>query len=71
MGFVQVGVDRKCPLCGDPNIKLGAERLNLPRRNAEDVQIRVRRWSCPDCQERFLTPDSRRRIDLALGLVSE
>jgi len=32
------------------------------------VSIRVGRWACPDCGERFLTSDSRRRLDAALGL---
>ena len=64
-------VYRRCPLCDGPNIKLSTERLTLSRRDGKDVRIRVRRWLCSDCQERFLTPDSRRRIDIALGLVSE
>ena len=57
-----------CPLCGSPAIKLGSERLNLSRRDGEEVTIRVRRWACPDCGERLLTRDARRQLDLALSL---
>ncbi len=61
-------VYRNCPLCQSPDIKLGSERLNLSRRDGSKVAVRVRRWGCPDCGERFLTGDSRRRLDHVLGL---
>jgi hypothetical protein len=55
-------------LCGSPEIALGAEQLTLSRRDGKRVRVRVRRWSCPNCREKFLTADSRRHLDAALGL---
>lgn len=59
---------RKCPLCGSGGIELGSEHLKVSRRNGRCVTVQVRRWRCPDCGESFLTRDSRRRLDQALGL---
>ncbi len=61
---------RNCPLCDSPDIKLGSERLTVSGHDGKHIRVQVRRWACPDCGERFLTQDSRRRLDLALGLRS-
>jgi hypothetical protein len=58
----------KCPLCGSPDIKLGFERVEIERRPAQRIDLRVRSWACPKCGERFLTASARHQIDAALGL---
>lgn len=65
--LVRIKRDR-CPLCGCPEIKLGFEHVDVRRRAGKNVGLRVRRWACPKCGERFLTADARRQIDAALGL---
>ena len=57
-----------CPLCGSRRITLGSERLEVAGRKGETVEVHVRRWACPECQESFLTANSRRKLDAALGL---
>ncbi len=63
---------QRCPLCGSPRIALGREMLQVEtkagRGRLPEVEIAVRRWACPDCGERFLTPEARRELDAALGL---
>jgi uncharacterized protein with PIN domain len=61
-------VYERCPLCGSPRIKLGFEHVDVPRRTGKSVALRVRRWACPKCGERFLTANARRQIDAALAL---
>jgi len=58
----------RCPLCESPDIQLGTERPTVARRNTQSVKLSVRRWACPACGERFLTSESRRRLDNAAGL---
>ena len=58
----------RCPLCGCPEIRLGVEVMRVSGPHGKTVEVRLRRWACPDCQERFPTSDSRRRLDDALGL---
>jgi YgiT-type zinc finger domain-containing protein len=59
---------RTCPLCGSDGIKLGYEEITVRGRSGDEVRVRVRRWACPGCGERFLTEQSRREIDAAAGL---
>jgi YgiT-type zinc finger domain-containing protein len=59
---------RACPLCGSRKIALGTEQLTVDRRGRQ-VSVQVERWACPNCGERFLTGESRRRLDIAAGLV--
>ncbi|NOT00494.1 MAG: YgiT-type zinc finger protein [Phycisphaerales bacterium] len=60
-------VYRHCPLCGRDRIKLVNERLTVRDGTGRDVEVRVRCWTCPDCGERFLTPESRQKLDAAVN----
>ena len=57
-----------CPLCGSTSIKFGQEHLVLQSPRRGEIQIQVARWACGECGEKFLTAESRRQIDAALGL---
>jgi len=57
-----------CPLCGSADIRLGTETLTVARPDGEAVKVPVRRWACPACGERFLTDESREKLDAALAL---
>jgi hypothetical protein len=58
----------KCPLCGSRKVELRFQTISLDGSRSGTVRVRLRRWRCSGCGESFLPPESRRKIDAALGL---
>jgi YgiT-type zinc finger domain-containing protein len=61
-------VYRKCPLCGSSRITLATEDITARGPDGREIEVKIRRWACPKCGERFLTRAGSRQLDLALGL---
>ncbi len=61
----------KCPLCGSAEIQPASESIELHPRGRGVIRLTGKCWSCAACGEKFLTAESRRRLDKALGLTSD